>query len=252
MILGDSFTFGDGVSDTETYSYYLQEMLPTAEIINMGVHGYAHDQMLIYLMEEGIKYEPNIVILGFLSRDMPRNLLTFRDFAKPKFVLEHEGLKLVNSPVLSPEEVLKGDFLKWDWARPRSLDVCLNIKSRIEKAIGLYRKDTEDITAAILDKIISVSAEIPAVPIFVFLPDGREMLLPADLTPAEEFLFASCRDSGNVECFSTRPFFAGKISKGTTFKTTGHWGPMGHLAAAQAIKRYLVDKGHVVLPPARE
>ena len=28
LILGDSFTFGDEVSDDETYSYYLQEMLP--------------------------------------------------------------------------------------------------------------------------------------------------------------------------------------------------------------------------------
>jgi hypothetical protein len=39
----------DEVSDDETYSFYLQEMLPQAEIINMGAHGYGHDQMLILL-----------------------------------------------------------------------------------------------------------------------------------------------------------------------------------------------------------
>src|SRR4029453_9640120 len=92
LTLGDSFTFGDEVSDDETYSSYLQEMLPHTEVINMGVHGYGHDQMLILLKEEGVKYEPDIVILGFLSLDMSRNLLEFRDFAKPRFVLERGEL----------------------------------------------------------------------------------------------------------------------------------------------------------------
>jgi hypothetical protein len=50
--------------------------------INMGVHGYGHDQMLILFGEEGVKYEPDIVILGFLPLDMARNVLKFRDFAK--------------------------------------------------------------------------------------------------------------------------------------------------------------------------
>ncbi len=55
MVLADSFTFGDEVSDDETYSSYLQQALPGAENINLGVHGYGHDQMLILLMEDGIK-----------------------------------------------------------------------------------------------------------------------------------------------------------------------------------------------------
>ena len=76
LILGDSFTFGDEVSDDETYSSYLQEMLPNAEVINMGIHGYGHDQMLILLKEEGVKYAPDIVILGFLALDMSRNYRT--------------------------------------------------------------------------------------------------------------------------------------------------------------------------------
>lgn len=58
LISGDFFTFGDEASDDETYPYYLQQMLLGAEVINMGVHGYGHDQMLIYLKEEGMKYRP--------------------------------------------------------------------------------------------------------------------------------------------------------------------------------------------------
>ncbi len=115
LILGDSFTFGDEVSDDETYSAHLQAMLPHTEIINMGVHGYGRDQMLILLKEEGIKYQPDIVILGFLALDMSRNILKFRDFAKPLFVLGRGELKLTGTPVPRPEEILQ-----WDWTRPGS------------------------------------------------------------------------------------------------------------------------------------
>ena len=65
LTFGDSFTFGDEVSDDETWTYFLEKLLPGSEVINFGVHGYGHDQMLLYLREEGIKYRPDIVILGF-------------------------------------------------------------------------------------------------------------------------------------------------------------------------------------------
>src|SRR5262249_1689918 len=86
LTFGDSFTFGDEVSDNETWPYYLEKLLPGSEVINFGVHGYGHDQMLLYLQEEGIKYHPDIVILGFLPFDMKRNVVSFRDYAKPRFV----------------------------------------------------------------------------------------------------------------------------------------------------------------------
>ena len=41
LFLGDSYTFGDNVSDNETYPFYLQQMLPNTEVINMGGMGMA-------------------------------------------------------------------------------------------------------------------------------------------------------------------------------------------------------------------
>ena len=49
---------------------YFQELLPQAEVINFGVHGYGHDQMLIFFKEEGVKYKPDVVILGFVYQDL--------------------------------------------------------------------------------------------------------------------------------------------------------------------------------------
>src|SRR5215475_12769499 len=170
LILGDSFTFGDEVSDNETYSHYLQEMLPNTEVINMGVHGYGHDQMLILFKEEGIKYQPDIVILGFLPLDMSRNLLDFRDFAKPRFVLEKGKLKLTGTPVPRPEEILR-----WDWTRPRILDLFSLIRHSVEKFSGLQKREMERITTAILMELIRSVESIHAIPILAYLPRAREI-----------------------------------------------------------------------------
>ncbi len=243
LILGDSFTFGDEVSDDETYSSYLQEMLPHTEVINMGVHGYGHDQMLILLKEEGVKYEPDIVILGFLSLDMSRNLLEFRDFAKPRFVLERGELKLTGTPVPRPEEILQ-----WDWTRPRILDVFSTLQHRVKKISGLQKMEMEEVTTAILTDMIRLIESIRAIPILAYLPRGKEIAMDIAVTQDEAYMFSICQLNEKAKCFSTRPYFAEKIAKGETFKSGGHWEPAGHLTAAEAIKRYLVNEGYVTVP----
>ena len=227
LVLGDSYTFGEEVSDNETYSFYLQEMMPDAEIINMGIHGYGHDQILIFFKEEGIKYQPDIVILGFLATDMPRNLLQFRDFAKPKFELEGETLKLSGSPVPRPEEVLKKD-----WMRPRIYDVLSLIKHGLINRTGHRRTQMEELTGRILDEIAATAEKIGAVPIFVYLPKGKEITTPKW---EEEFFRSYCDEGGKAFCFSSRPYFIEKQKKGLQFKKKGHWGSLGQVTAAEAI-----------------
>jgi hypothetical protein len=240
LILGDSFTFGDEVSDNETYSSYLQEMLPHAEVINMGVHGYGHDQMLVLFKEEGVKYQPDIVILGFLPLDMVRNLLEFRDFAKPRFVLKSGELKLTGTPVPSPEEILR-----WDWIRPRILDIFSLIRHGIKKSLGMQQREMEEITTAILMELIRSVESIHATPILAYLPRGREITASPAVMPDEKYLFSICKSNEQAKCFSARPYFAAKIAQGETFKSGGHWEAAGHRTVAEAIKHYLIDEGYV-------
>ena len=243
MILGDSFTFGDEVSDGETYCYYLQQMLPHTEVINMGVHGYGHDQMLILLREEGVKYEPDIVILGFLPLDMSRNLLEFRDFAKPRFVLKGGELKLTGMPVPRPQ-----DILQRDWIRPRIVDISSLMHHRVKTLLGLRDKEIEDISTAILTEMIKLIDSVPAIPVLAYLPRAREIAMDIAMTRGEAYMFSMCQLHKKAKCFSTRPQFAKKIAKGQAFKSDGHWEPPGHLAVAEAIKNYLVDEGYVTAP----
>lgn len=243
LVLGDSFTFGDEVGDNETYSYYLQQLLPQIEVINMGVHGYGHDQMLILFKEEGVKYQPDIVILGFLEKDMARNLLEFRDYAKPKFVMENGQLALRGSPVPRPEQVLE-----WDWARPRTVDILSAIVQQYRVWSGLDRAAQVDITMRILDEIVGVVQSIRATPIFVYLPTGREIADPDAATEGEQVFFSLCRSIRRVRCFSSRPQFTEQVAQGKTFKVKGHWEPLGHVTAAAAMHRFLVDGAYLIAP----
>ena len=245
LVLGDSFTFGDEVSDNETYSYYLQEMMPQSEVINLGMHGYGHDQMLTLFKEEGIKYKPDIVILGFLPMDMSRNLLNFRDYAKPKFVLDNNKLRLTANHVPSPEETMQ-----WDWARPRLFDIFSIVRHKLNIMSGSHTRKANNITTAILTEIIELTDSIDAIPMFAYLPDvyANEIKDVTTFTSGENYLFGMCQTNDKVRCFSTRSSFAEKLAKGVTFKKFGHWGPAGHLAIAEAIKHYLVNnEGYVAL-----
>lgn len=72
--LGDSVTFGSGIFLEETYLYQLEQLLQqggvTAEVIKSGVNSYKFDQEYTYYIEDGYKYSPDVVIVGFLDKDI--------------------------------------------------------------------------------------------------------------------------------------------------------------------------------------
>jgi hypothetical protein len=240
LTFGDSFTFGQGVNDDETWSYILQTLLPESEVLNFGVHGYGHDQMLLYLQEEGIKYHPDIVILGFLSEDMPRNMLSFRDYAKPRFVLDGRRLVLTNTPVPLKEEILARE----PW-RSKFLDALTMLDDRYWERFGNFKIEMKQITTALLDEMANTIRSIGAVPIFVYLPTLDEITRPEiDMSDGERFLFSYCRERG-IQSIYLQRFFHEKLERGVHLKTIGHWDPEEHRTAAEGIRAYLVERGIV-------
>jgi len=103
LILGDSYTFGYGVSDDETYPAFLETKLQAEpgdfQVINMGVNAYGTDQEYLTLLKEGTNYDPDIVVLAFFSEnDFVDNLSRLLDVvAKPCFL--DETLLPANVPV---------------------------------------------------------------------------------------------------------------------------------------------------------
>lgn len=77
VALGDSVVNGYGVEDEQTFSALLEKKLSArhpAEVLNMGVAGFCSAEELIQLQEVGLRYEPDLVILGYFINDHFENL----------------------------------------------------------------------------------------------------------------------------------------------------------------------------------
>lgn len=75
LVLGDSITFGWGVPFEYTYPKYLEKMLNTGDtnvkfqVINTGVGNYNTQSEVEFLKKEGLKYNPDMIVLGYFVND---------------------------------------------------------------------------------------------------------------------------------------------------------------------------------------
>ena len=73
LFLGDSVVYGYGLSLADTLPKQLEEVFkkedrPT-EVLNFGVSGYETEQEIEFLKETGLKYQPDMVIVGYTLND---------------------------------------------------------------------------------------------------------------------------------------------------------------------------------------
>ncbi len=236
LVVGDSFTFGEEVDDTQTYPYLLEQLLPNTEVINLGIHGYATDQMLLYLKKEGAKYQPDIVLVGFLHEDMDRNLLSFRDYAKPKYELKNGTLVLTHVPIPKPSTLIRTELF-----RPKLLDVARMFQNKRAWQSGQNQSDMENITRALLVMMATTITDMGATPIFAYLPTSAESVTPAgNHTAGEQLLLAFCKDK-ELDCINLRPVYTDAAESGTVLKSSGHWDAQSHRIAAGALADFLQD-----------
>jgi hypothetical protein len=111
-LYGDSFTFGEEVSDAEAWGNILAESL-NCRVANFGVSGYGTDQALLRFKKNTFDSAP-VTVLGIFGDDLRRNVNQYYYFLtgaeaskfalKPRFVVESGSLKLIPIPTLSFEE----------------------------------------------------------------------------------------------------------------------------------------------------
>ena len=75
--LGDSFTYGVGISFEESYLFRLEKMLnerqgehPKIEIIKAGIPRFFPEAERLVLQHYGIKFNPDLILIGFLVNDV--------------------------------------------------------------------------------------------------------------------------------------------------------------------------------------
>lgn len=100
LYLGDSITFGYKLRTyKQTFPYLVESILENRlsgklETINAGIGGYSPWQEYIYLADEGIKYNPDIVIVSFALNDVGE---TFNHGKKDELTKSHQLSKTLFS-----------------------------------------------------------------------------------------------------------------------------------------------------------
>lgn len=220
LSLGDSRTFGWGLADDETYSRRLEKLLGEqpqqpkhVEVINAGVNAWSYSQMAVYLREFGVRYQPDVVVLGeanlwtqfsessdpefvrkFLWRVRLKNFL--RRFAIYHYVVEvqlqdfYQRNRTKFIPVDPKQDALFKDQQQSDpdaVFRNAIADVCRTAHSNHIRPVLLFLPALEDLSSTNLSRVLAakraVSAEldVPLVDVTPELqPQGKALYLEAD------------------------------------------------------------------------
>jgi len=116
LSIGDSHTQGYEVRQEYTFSAiaekYLKKHNINAEVLNTGVSGFSTAEELVFLENEGYKYQPDAVILGFFANDYEDNLKA------NLFKLDQNGKLIVNKRTHIPGVRIQNfiyhlPFVKW-------------------------------------------------------------------------------------------------------------------------------------------
>lgn len=101
--VGDSFAFGLGVNDDETFVHHLNASKSALRYENYSVPGYSTDQQYLLIQDRVLPTGPKRIVLAtYLGNDLFDNQLPFplqAPHAKPYFELTDNRLVLRNTPV---------------------------------------------------------------------------------------------------------------------------------------------------------
>ena len=97
---GDSFTFGEGVGDDQTWCRKLESGDPRFETVNAGVSGYGVDQMYLAYLRRGLQMSYDVQLLAFIPDDLRRMQLTsLGGYEKPILRIKDDRLESLNVPL---------------------------------------------------------------------------------------------------------------------------------------------------------
>jgi hypothetical protein len=224
IVVGDSFTFGDDIDDRETWPYQLAELDPRLNVLNMAQTGYGIDQMYLTLKENIERQQPRLVIAAFISDNLYRSLLKFRDYKKPRFLLQDGQLKLTNTPIGSIDQVVAEARRSERYSHSRILS--LNVLYPFFGNPNIIRQGPEadqlEECFALNDALVEAMAELAesqdAAFQLVYLPFGSE-LVNANARSYGEDYFAQYQKRHPGSGYNARP----ALLAATFEKSPGHY-----------------------------
>jgi hypothetical protein len=276
-IFGDSFVHGDDVPLHETWAHHLEANLTarglTPEVMNFGVGAYGNDQAYLRWKEAGRSYKPDIVVIGFQAENCVRNLNVIRKFyffgtgvpfSKPRFVLNGDGLRLVNFPTVPyrdlpdavehfPDSPLRDferlyderDYTKRPLLSSRLVGAIDALIQRQDDFRGIFAADRETEGSELCFRIISQFAKEAGTESAVFvvhLPRSGDMnRLARGRNPVYHRLLA--RLKAHLPVIDPTPDLLAKSGGDIDSLFQGHYSNKGNAAVGGAVANAVFDVG---------
>ena len=166
LVLGGSFTFGNGVDDKQAFPSILQRDLRKYNVVNAAVAAWGTQQAWLRL-DDRLRREPDprLVIYGMITHHIHRNWLRYRWLKK----------LVIMGDLRNPIVAVEGDRLVFNGLADADSDGLPDSPKLDAQEYDQTRRLLEDMLHRCEERGIPF--------VLVFLPDGSEPYSPAQLEP---------------------------------------------------------------------
>lgn len=231
---GDSFTFGHGVEDDETFASVIALVWLDVRIktINVGVNGYGLTQMYQRFLDiEKQLRAGDLVVFSPISKDLLRS---YKDFAVPaQYLFTHQNKRMAYYPYFENGEIKKG---KLDTLSNRIKGLLFHAPLTGKVSRKIHRaylgpvdfNDAKEMFSLIREKSLLKGAKFQ----LYFLPQVKDLVRGRYKYDVSMYNYAHIWDY----------FPAGEVANEKIgFPDDGHWNCHGHEIAAYAIVKTLIE-----------
>jgi hypothetical protein len=252
LAVGDSFTFGDEVEDSDTWPAHLEKIL-NKRVLNAGVGAYGIDQAFLRAELLLDKYDPDVVILSFISDDINRTEYSYYPFGrgwKPYFDYGNGSLILRNVPV--PQEPVPRVFRSFQTLR-RVLGYSFLADAVLDRIarpdIERIHQDGDNVSVDLLVRMDRLAKDRRGQFIAIALPTNGRIGDNARLPN----LVKRVREKGvEVLDLSTEMMKLQPSHFQNLFLPGGHYSPAMNRWVAEHIAAFLQERGIDILPNSAE
>ena len=262
VFLGDSVTFGYGVErDEDVFAQRVGRALTKrlgrpVEIVNAGVGGYSPWQQALFFAREGVRYAPDLVVVGFVLNDVTEKLALVRYGGNAR------GWQLERTARGALDRWISGSAVA-AWLR----DIVARIRFGRDVSAGARRAESADvrrlahdpeapawrrawsITVGNLDRIFALAKSREIESLLVIFPYAFQLDAPARSDGPQRRLVAHARARG-VPVLDLLPPLAARKADAPYFIDDSHLSTEGHRAVADALAEFVVQRE--LLSPRRD
>lgn len=227
LCIGDSFTYGMRLKNTETIPYHLENFLGnTFEVINMGIVGYNLNQYYHLFLNKGIQIKPDIAIFFCCFND-------FDDIETSSWKADFDSTLVRSDASFSYLQILLRNslFIKY----------ILSIFDIINKYISPTNSKFNSSSAneKIFMKISEACKKANCKYLFVLIPSKNDLNDPNSM----RVVFKHILNNNSINYIKPDHMF--KESLDTYYlKSEYHYNSYGCFTIAKSVKEWIVKEGH--------